>query len=87
MSSGAGELETRYYVGLLRGGVRVSLTAGPGDPDKFPAAAWRPVTNEGFTYYQVSREVAEEWTAEQLPELGAGADPDWDMPPLPEGDT
>jgi hypothetical protein len=60
----AGGLETRHYIGLTPGGVRISATFGPGAPESFNTPAWQPAGAEGVTYYQVSQEVADEYMAD-----------------------
>lgn len=50
----------------LINGLRVYAKIGPGAPDQFATPAWQPtLSDNGVAYYQVSAEVAEEWTADE----------------------
>lgn len=58
-------METRFYIGLLDDGCRVSLKIGPTDPDRFLVPPYQPSGDLGLTYYQVSQEIAEQWVEEE----------------------
>lgn len=69
MTEQATELETRHYIGVTPIGLRMHVTYGPDDPDKFRdptgqlVSATEPIpTRDGATLlYPVSAEVAAEW--------------------------
>lgn len=57
------ELETRHYIGLMSSGAHMTIKAGPGHPDQFPANSTAPILIGDTLTYPVSAEIAAEWTA------------------------
>lgn len=56
-------LETRHYIGLMSTGAHMTIKAGPGHPDAFPANSTAPILIGDTLTYPVSAEIAAEWTA------------------------
>lgn len=62
--------ETRFYIGLTKGGLKVQLVVGPGPADSFNYPAYQPFGNAEVTYYQVSEQVAESYLGGDDDDLG-----------------